>query len=72
MKVGYAGETCSSYHVWSPYPKISSLNGVYITNPDPDHEGCGFGPAANFNEVDEYPITQAQIDTFKAAMGFEP
>lgn len=72
FKIGYPGDTCNDRHVFSVYPKVRSLNGVYLTNPDPNHIGCGFGSASIFNEVEDYPITQAQIDSFKADMGFEP
>jgi len=72
FKIGYPGDTCSDRHVFSIYPNVRSLNGVYLTNPDPNHIGCGFGSAYGFNEVEDYPITQAQINSFKAAMGFEP
>ncbi|CAD6515621.1 exported hypothetical protein [metagenome] len=72
FKIGYPGDSCNDRHVFSIYPKVRSLNGVYLTNPDPNHVGCGFGFASTFNEVEDYPITQAQIDSFKADMGFEP
>ena len=72
FKIGYPGDTCDDRHVFSVYPKVRSLNGVYLTNPDPNHIGCGFGSASIFNEVEDYPINQAQIDSFKADMGFEP
>jgi hypothetical protein len=72
FKIGYTGDTCNDRHVFSIYPKVRSLNGVYLENPDLNHIGCGFGSASSFNEVEDYPITQAQIDSFKADMGFEP
>lgn len=72
FKIGYPEDVCSDRHVFSVYPKVRSLNGVYLTNPDPNHVGCGFGSSSGFNEVEDYPITQVQIDSFKAAMGFEP
>ncbi|NJK78261.1 MAG: hypothetical protein HC944_06000, partial [Nanoarchaeota archaeon] len=72
FSIGYPGDTCNDRHVFSVYPKIRSLNGVYLENPDPNHVGCGFGSASTFNEVEDYPVTQAQVDAFKKDMGFEP
>ncbi|MGQ0606471.1 MAG: hypothetical protein ACT4OD_05925 [Candidatus Nitrosotenuis sp.] len=60
---------CDSLHYHSEFSKVRSIDGTTI--PDPNPSTCGFGKVGLL-PMDVVDVTQEQIDSFKAAMGFEP
>ena len=60
---------CDSIHYHTEFPQVRSVDGVLLSDPNPST--CGFGKVSLI-PIDVITMTQEQLDSFKAAMGFEP